>query len=131
MDLTFSNKEKQILSALVESILPAGGKIPYSAIEVGAHEKIESLCKNLPEEVQRGFKILLHCINIMPIFTHFRTFLSINKKNRTKFFEKLENSRLLAVRNIAMAIKGLVCMVYYNSPEVQKIIEYTPRCLKE
>lgn len=131
MSLVLSNKEKQILAILAETILPQGGKIPFSAIEVGAHRKIETLCKNLPEEVQRGLKILLNLINLLPLLTHFRTFIGMNEKSRQKFFEQWENSRLLAKRNIAMAIKGLVCLVYYNSPEVQKIIEYTPKCLKE
>lgn len=131
MPLVLSNKEKQILATIAETIFPQGGKIPFSAIEVGAHRRIETLCKNLPEEAQRGLKIILHLINLSPLFTHFRTFLGMDEKSRQEFFEKWENSRLLAKRNIAMAIKGLVCLVYYNSPEVQEIIEYTPKCLKE
>ncbi len=131
MSISFSNREKQILAALVDTILPGGGRIPFSAIEVGTHHKIITLSKNLPTEAQRGFKLLLHVINLLPLFTHFRTFLGMNEKKRQEFFENLENSRLLTKRNIAMAIKGFVCLVYYNSPDVQKIIEYTPKCLKE
>lgn len=131
MPVVFSNKEKQILATVAETIFPQGGKIPFSAREVDAHRRIETLCKNLPEEAQIGLKLLLNIINLSPLFTHFRTFLGMDEKSRQEFFEKWENSRLLTKRNIAMAIKGLVSLVYYNSPEVQKIIEYTPECLKE
>jgi hypothetical protein len=131
MSVDFSNKEKQILASLVEAIFPDGGKIPFSAIEVGTHRKIESISKNLPEDVQRGLKIMLNIINLIPIFTNFKTFMGMNEKRRQEFFEKLENNRFLPIRNIAMGIKGLVCLVYYNSPEVQKVIGYTPKCLKE
>ncbi len=131
MSLSFTNREKQILAALVETIFPGGGKIPFSAIEVDAHYRIEALSQNLPREAQSGLKLLLHLINLMPLLTYFRTFIGMNEKKRQEFFEKLENSRFLVKRNLAMAIKGLVCLVYYNSPEVQKIIEYTPKCLKE
>jgi hypothetical protein len=131
MSVDFSNKEKQILASLVEAIFPDGGKIPFSAIEVGTHRKIESISKNLPEDVQRGLKIMLNIINLIPIFTNFKTFMGMNEKRRQEFFEKLENNRFLPIRNIAMGIKGLVCLVYYNSPEVQKVIGYTPKCLME
>lgn len=131
MPAIFSNKEKQILTAIAETLFPEGGKIPYSALEMGVSVKIESFIQNLPEDSQRGLKLLLHLINLTPIITHFRTFLKLDLKSRQKFFEKWENSWFLAKRNIAMAIKGIVCLVYYNSPEVQKIIGYTPKCLKE
>jgi len=131
MIFTFSNREKKILDALSETIIPPGGVIPFSAGEMNVSNKIEMLCNNLHKEARQGFKLMLNIINLLPLLTHGKTFLKMNFEARKRFLEGIENSGFLTLRNIMIAIKGFICLVYYNSPEVQKIIGYSPECLKE
>lgn len=131
MPFILSDRERQILDSIADTILPEGGKISFSALELGTTRKIEEICTHLPHEAQKGLKFFIHLINLLPLFTSFKTFIKLDETKKREFFEKLENSKILTFRNIAISIKGLIFLVYYNSPEVQNIIGYKPECLKE
>lgn len=131
MEFLFTPKERLILSVLADTMLPMGGRIPYGADELGVSRNVETFCRNLPPEAQKGIRILLRILNYAPIFSHFKTFIKLDEQKRKRFLEKWENSKLMAKRNILTAVKSLIVLIYFNNPDVAKIIGYSPRCLKE
>jgi choline dehydrogenase-like flavoprotein len=55
-------------------------------------------------------------------------FSLMSRKARTRQIERLESSRLLSRRSIALFVKSLVCFAYTRDARVREVVGWNPRC---
>jgi hypothetical protein len=76
--------------------------------------------------------LLFTLINLAPIFLLFYLwkplpFIWLPRKDRIRFLEKMERSRIYGVRGLFVAIKLIVCMVFFEDPRTFAITRYDGR----
>lgn len=75
---------------------------------------------------------LLRIFNLLPIFLFFYLwkplpFTWLSQRDRERFLEKLEQSRIYGIRGLFVALKLIVCLVFFEDPRTFKVTGYDGR----
>jgi hypothetical protein len=90
-----------------------------SAIDI-----IESALAPRPPGVKTQLRLFLRLVNLLPVFSTGRTFVSLPPERRASYLAKLHRSPFMPFRRGLWGIRTLLFMGYYNQEQVRKEIGY-------
>lgn len=131
-ELRFLKKtEYEIVRALTEAMIPRGGAFDLGAPDVGVADKVDELLHYFPPDFRFGFRMLMRGIQLSSLFSlRFTRFTRMTLEDRVSFLETMEESWFYPRRAIIVALKALVCLVFYSDPKVEAILGYSIGCVK-
>lgn len=109
---------------LVSSVLRALGTtvVPEADhLEEGAWQELEQIIQKAlearPASLRRQLTLLVHALEILPIFRYGRTFQGLGPELRTAFLMAVQDAPLLLVRRGFWGLRTLIFMGYYGREE--------------
>ncbi len=109
--------------ALATTIVPEAAGLDeddWTALE----RIIENALAGRPPKLRRQLRLLIHVLQLAPLFRHGRPFTALDPARRTRFLRKVESSRLLLLRRGFWGLRTLVFMGYYARPAAAESIGY-------
>lgn len=119
------------LERLAETVLPAGGPVPYSATELGVARAVAEHVSGLPRRFQAVLALTLLAWEYSPLWAHRRPFSRLPAAARRRWLEAALRSKFLPWRLIAFWLRMLCVSAYGAQPPVEEAIGFTRSCLDE
>jgi hypothetical protein len=114
------------LAHLARALFPEGGAFPPGASGVDLARMFDVVLADEPEWNQSDLKAALFLLELGPLLFEGRltTFSSLNEAEALAHFQRWQQSHSLVRRQVALAFRKFLCVVFYDRPEVWKHIGY-------
>ncbi|MBI2396077.1 MAG: hypothetical protein HYV09_41320 [Deltaproteobacteria bacterium] len=121
-----SDHEHRTLTALAVALFPAGGAFPSGADGLDLARTFDGFLEGEPEDRQKDLQRALLLLEYGPVIfeRRLRTFSNLPVDERLAHFERWLTSDRLLRRQVAVAFKKFLCIVFYDRPEVWADIGY-------
>ena len=121
-----SDHEHRTLVALASAVLPRGGPFPIGARDVDLAGAFDRFLADEPRYNQRDLQHALFLLEMGPVLFEGRrmTFSHLSETERLAHFERWMRSGSLLRRQVAIAFKKFLNLVFYDTPEVWPHIGY-------
>ena len=115
------------LAAFAEALIP-GGRLPPARPHEGV-EVVEPVTRMLAAVTPRTRRVVGLALRAFELTTFPRRFSRLPIERRAAHIERLEESRLSPLRDLALLLKALTCFAYGRDPAVQAaVVGDDPRC---
>lgn len=119
-----SVKEFCVVRALVDTIVPGGGKLK-PGVELGVPQRIDEEVWAADDGMRSDLRNILQFIeHIPPVYGHFGRFTSLDRTAREKVLRSLLTSSQTLFVQAATAAKELVYLFYYSHDETWEALGY-------
>ena len=115
----FSQKDREILRAAIDEILPAGDGMP-AASQVGAIQYLDQLTRQIPSFSQALHKAL-RLLTEISLKQFQNDFVSLSPEQRVSVLYDLERQ---SSQEVFPVLRDSVYEAYYTQPEIWKLIGY-------
>ncbi|MCC6556875.1 MAG: hypothetical protein IT372_28305 [Polyangiaceae bacterium] len=121
-----SDQEYRTLASLALALFPEGGAIPPGAAGMDMARAFDDFLADEPEHNRSDLKAALLWLEYGPVLhdRELRTFSHLGEAERLAHFERWGASADLLRRQIALAFRKLMSLVFYDRPEVWPHIGY-------
>lgn len=121
-----SDHEHRTLAALVAVLFPSGGAIPSSGADAGLARMFDGFLADEPEWNRSDLKKALFLLEFGPVLydRRFVTFSHLPEAERLAHFQSWAESDSLLRRQVAIAFRKFLSLVFYDRPEVWPHIGY-------
>lgn len=121
-----SDQEHRTVAALARAILPRGGAFSLGARDVDLARAFDRFLADEPSWNQRDLRNAIFLLEMGPIVFDGRrvTFSHLSEAERLAHFEGWMRSGVLLRRQVAVAFKKFLHVVFYDTPEVWPSIGY-------
>lgn len=121
-----SPRAYRTLSRLAAALLPSGGAFPLGAADVDLARSFDVFLADEPPWNQRDLQLALTLLEYGPLLFDKRwaAFSSLDDAERLAHYERWATSDDLMRRQVALAFRKFLSMVFYDSPEVWQHIGY-------
>ncbi|HEX8075201.1 MAG TPA: GMC family oxidoreductase [Thermoleophilaceae bacterium] len=119
--------ELKTFRAFAEALIPPGGALPGAEVEGGITVTGDAarILASVSPRMRLAFGLALR---VLERSTFPRRFSRLPLERRTRKIERLEKSGSMLLRNLVLLVKGVVCVAYTRTPEVQRVVGSAPRC---
>ncbi|MCU0691226.1 MAG: hypothetical protein MUF54_07490 [Polyangiaceae bacterium] len=123
-----SKRERRILAACAEVLLPAGGAIPISGMEAGVVDYFEGMMGRVPLATRVLLRAMLQLVEFSPMFYGplKGPISSLAERDRSRVLRGLMNSRVYVLRTAFLGLRTVLTIAYFGNPEVSRSIGATP-----
>jgi len=108
---------------LAEAVVPESADLDEAGW-ASFHRIIAHALAQRPPKMQRQLRLFLRILNIMSLLRYGRTLSGLPVAARTRFLERIQDSRLLLFRRGFWGVRTLILMGYYARPEAMALIGY-------
>ncbi len=120
-----SDRERRILAAICDAMVPAGGSVAPGAVEVGVPQEIERWLTTFTPASRRAVRAMLTGFDVTPLASrHHTTFTRLAADERARWIEGSAPSRVRPRREAFSALQTLVQIAYASAPTVAAAIGY-------
>jgi hypothetical protein len=118
--------EYRTLRALADAHLPPGGGFPLAAEDVDLARAFDSFLADEPEENVRDLKRALLLVEYGPVVFDRRpvTFSNLPLADRIEHWQSWAFSQRLIRRQVAIAFRKFLALVFYDRPEAWRAVGY-------
>jgi hypothetical protein len=119
-----SVKEFCVVRALVDTMVPGGGKLK-PGVELGVPQRIDEEVWAADDGMRSDVRNILQFIeHVPPVYGHFGRFTSLDRTAREKVLRSLMASSQTIFVQAATAVKELVYLYYYSHDETWDALGY-------
>ncbi len=113
-------------TAIAETLIPHGGAFPLGASDFDLARTFDGYLADEPPQNIRTFQRALLLVEYGPVLFERRlvTFSNLNPEQRLNHWQGWESSDRLVRRQVALAFRRFVYMVFYDQPQVWPHIGY-------
>jgi Gluconate 2-dehydrogenase subunit 3 len=115
----FSQKDREILRAAIDEIIPAGDGMP-AAGDVGAIEYLDQLIHEIPN-LRQAFEKTLAVVKQISLKRFQKDFASLSREQRISVLRDLERQ---SSQDVFPVLRDSVYEAYYTQPRIWKLIGY-------
>lgn len=121
-----SDREYRTLAALAEALFPRGGSFVFSAYDVDLARAFDGYLVNEPEYIRTDLQRALFLLEWGPVIfgRHARTFSKLREDQRLAFFRGWATGYDETRRQVSVAFRKFLSMVFYDNPDVWPAIGY-------
>lgn len=114
------------LDAIARALFPPGGAIPFGAAEIDLAREFDGYLAGEPEPNVERLKLALDLLELGPVLFEKRGvgFSRLSEAERLRHFEAWAQSETLLRRQVALAFRKFLALVFYDRPEVWPHIGY-------
>lgn len=122
-----SDHEHRTLAALVSALFPSGGAVPLGGNEAGLSRMFDDFLADEPEWNRADLKKALFLLEFGPVLYDRRltTFSHLDETARLVHFRSWAEGDSLLRRQVALAFRKFLSLVFYDRPEVWPHIGYS------
>lgn len=122
------SKEREIVAACAEVLLPAGGAIPLSGLDAGVVAYFDDVMAQIPRTTQLLLRALLQFVQHSPTFYGplKRPITKLGVEDRRRVLEGLMNSRSYLLRTAFLGLRTVITIAYFGNEEVNRTVGATP-----
>lgn len=117
-----------IFRAVMNALIPRGGAFAPGAADYDLVPRINELLEKIDPAIRLGFPFLMFYIEYSAIFHTGRRFTGLAEDKASQFLTGMEHSRMAYRRYIALSMKMMTCMAFYEQREVAEAIGYYHGC---
>jgi hypothetical protein len=121
----FTGKKGAILAAIMNAIIPRGGAYGPGAADFDLLPRAEAYVAAFNPLVRMGFPFLLLYVEYGALFRAGKRFTRMSDDEATGYLEGFEESRLYYRRTIALMLKMVTMLAFYDIDENAALIGYT------
>ena len=123
-----SAHDHRTLSTLARAMIPSGGAFEMGAEDRELAKSFDDFLVDEPDEVVRDLRRALVLVEFGPLLFAGRlsTFSHLDPAEAERHWESWATSRLLLRRQIAIAFRKFLMLVFYDHPDVWPSIGYPP-----
>lgn len=88
------------------------------------HRIVEHALSQRPAKMRRQLALFIRVLNLLSLLKYRRALHSLQPAERTRFLERIQDSRLLLVRRGFWGLRTLILMGYYARPEARSAVGY-------
>lgn len=123
-----SPRQRTTIEALVEVLLPAGGRVP-GGLEAGVPDVIQDLLSAMQGALAGRIRALIEAWDAAPLLAPWahKRFHALTPTERTRFVRQASRSPLTRIPY--GYLKQIVLMAYGASPIVEEAIGFSGKCL--
>lgn len=123
--LALTRRERRILAAAGDALLPAGDRPSLSASAAGVpDEAARLLASQVVRPVALVYRVLLWALELAPLVTRRRTFTRLDEPTREDVLRRAGASRIPARNQLVSALKHLLVNIYLTVPRVASEFGY-------
>lgn len=132
-EIKLNEPQRHILITLAETMLPPNVGFPIAPDVTNLVIPIEKLLSPLRKRGMKSFGFLLYLFewSALLFLPRFRPFTKLSPSDREKYLIGWEKSRIKYRRWLMLALKALVCLVFFSDAGVKAAVGYDPECLVE
>ncbi|MEI8254935.1 MAG: hypothetical protein WCJ30_04605 [Deltaproteobacteria bacterium] len=121
-----SDREYRTLAALAEAMFPHGGPFVFSAYSVDLARAFDRYLVDEPDYVRTDLSRALFLLEWGPVIDrkHARTFSRLREEQRLAFFRGWAEGEDETRRQVSVAFRKFLSMVFYDNPGVWPAIGY-------
>lgn len=121
-------KERAIVAACAEVLLPAGGAIPLSGLDAGVVDYFDDVMARIPVTTRFLLRALLQFVEHSPtVYGPFKKPVTkLGLDERRKVIQGLANSRLYLLRTAFLGLRTVLTIAYFGNEEVNRSVGATP-----
>jgi len=121
----FSGKKGAIMSAIMNAIIPRGGAFGPGAADFDLLPRAEAYIGAFNPLVRMGFPFLLRYIEYGALFSAGKRLTRMSDEEATAYLDTFEESRLYYRRTIALMLKMVTMLAFYDIDENAALIGYS------
>jgi hypothetical protein len=121
----FTGKKGEILAAVMNAIIPRGGAYGPGAADFDLLPRADAYVRAFNPLVRMGFPFLLLYIEYGALVRAGTRFTRMSDDEATAYLEGFEESRLYYRRTIALALKMITMLAFYDIDENAALIGYS------
>ncbi len=114
-----SDRERQILAALAETIIPGSARISRAGPETV--DRVEEFLSVVPPLLQRGFGALLYLLEYRTLPRYLRPFTNLLEAQRQRVLESMVNGSFTN-RQLLRMVSATVKVAHFHDPAVYKAL---------
>jgi hypothetical protein len=111
------------LRVVAEAVVPESSDMDEAGW-AAFHRIIEHALSQRSLKMQRQLRLFLRILNVLSVARHGRTLSGLSLQERTRFLERIQDSRLLLFRRGFWGVRTLILMGYYARPEARALVGY-------
>lgn len=122
---SFNVRERDTLRALAATLLPVGGAIPYSHLDIDYLNFAQRYVADTPPQARWLMKATLWMLERLGWLwcqPWPRRFTALSPDRRARVIDAWRTSRLPALRSALQVVSLLVVVPYYQDPRVQRVL---------
>ncbi len=118
--------EYRTLAALTRALFPRGGAFAYGAADADLERAFDGFLAGEPEWNRTDLKRALFLLEYGPVIfeRRLRTFSHLSEAERLAHFQRWAESGSLVRRQVALAFRKFLTLVFYDSPAAWPAIGY-------
>ncbi len=122
------DRERRIVAACAEVLLPEGGAIPLSGVDAGVVPYFDDVMARIPVTTRSLLRALLQFVEHSPVmYGPFRRPLTrLGLEDRRKVLRGLMNSRFYLLRTAFLGLRTVLTIAYFGNDEVNRSLGATP-----
>lgn len=122
------SREREIVAACAEVLLPAGGAIPLSGLDAGVVAYFDDVMAQIPRTTQLLLRALLQFVQHSPALYGplKRPITKLGVEDRRRVLEGLMNSRSYLLRTAFLGLRTVITIAYFGNEEVNRTVGATP-----
>lgn len=122
-----SDHEHRTLTALADALFPAGGAFPLGAASLDLARTFDGYLADEEDDRRADLKKALLLLEYGPVIFDGRaaTFSHLSQEERLAHFDRWQTSDDVVRRQVALAFRKFLSVVFYDRPEVWSSIGYT------
>jgi len=124
--LCLSDQEYRTLGAVATALFPEGGAFPIGAAQLDLARVFDGFLADEDDDRRGDLKKALLLLEYGPVVYERRgvTFSHLSAEDRVAHFERWQTSDDLTRRQVALALRRFLSVVFYDRPEVWPHIGY-------
>lgn len=121
-------RERKIVIACAEVLLPDGGAIPMSGVEAGVVDYFDDMVAKVPPMTRILLRGLLQLVEHSPTLYGplKRPVTRLGVEDRRKVLSRLMNSRSYLLRTAFLGLRTVLTIAYFGNEEVVRSVGATP-----
>lgn len=123
------DRERRIVAACAEVLLPAGGAIPISGNDAGVVEYFDDVMARIPLTTRLLLRALLQFVEHSPTLYGplKKPVTKLGLDDRRKVILGLANSRLYLLRTAFLGLRTVLTIAYFGNEEVNRTVGAVPK----
>jgi hypothetical protein len=123
-----TSKEREIVEACAEVLLPAGGAIPLSGLDAGVVAYFDDVMAQIPSTTRFLLRALLQFVQHSPAFYGplKGPITKLGIEDRRRVLRGLMNSRSYLLRTAFLGLRTVITIAYFGNEEVNRSVGATP-----
>jgi len=123
---SLTDHEHRTLSALARALFPSGGAFAFGSEQAGLERAFDGFLADEPEWNRADLKRALFLLEYGPVIFEARprTFSNLSEAERLAHFQRWSESRTLIRRQVALAFRKFLSLVFYDQPAAWPGIGY-------